>query len=112
MQPAPRAESALKEYNSLPGRQSGGLVQAGVAYDRVRRRIQQVWFTGDFFVSPKRVIADLEATLRDTDAADCQRRVQAFFAEREVDMLGLQPADFVAVIQLALSQFESQVSVP
>ena len=90
----------------------GGLVQAGVAYDRVRRRIQQVWFTGDFFVSPKRVIADLEAAFRDTDAADCQRRVQAFFAEREVDMLGLQPADFVAVIQLALSQFESQVSVP
>ena len=30
----------------------GGLVRTSVAYDRVRQRIKQVWFTGDFFVSP------------------------------------------------------------
>lgn len=90
----------------------GGLVRASVAYDRVRRRIKQVWFSGDFFVSPKRVVVDMEAALRDTDVTDCQRRVYAFFAEREVDLLGLQPADFVTVIQSALSQSEPQVSVP
>ena len=88
----------------------GGLVRASVAYDRVRQRIKQVWFTGDFFVSPKRAIADLEAALRDSEVADCKRRVHAFFAEREVDMLGLQPEDFVAVIESALSQIESRAT--
>jgi len=90
----------------------GGLVRVSVAYDRARQRIKQVWFSGDLFVSPKRTIADLEAALRDTDVVDCQRRVHAFFAEREVDLLGLQPADFVAVIQLAVSQLETQANVP
>ena len=90
----------------------GGLVRANVAYDRARQRIKQVWFTGDFFVSPKRAIVDLEAALRDIDVVDCRRRVHEFFAEREIDMLGLQPEDFVVVIQSALSQFESRVTVP
>ena len=90
----------------------GGLVRANVAYDRARQRIKQVWFTGDFFVSPKRAIVDLEAALRDIDVVDCRRRVLAFFAEREIDMLGLQPEDFVVVIQSALSQFESRATVP
>jgi lipoate-protein ligase A len=90
----------------------GGLVRACVAYDRARKCIKQVWFSGDFFVSPKRAIADLEAVLRDTDVADCHRRVHEFFAVREVDLLGLQPADFVVVIQSALSRFEPQASMP
>ncbi|MBT9612155.1 MAG: lipoate--protein ligase family protein [Burkholderiales bacterium] len=90
----------------------GGLVRASVAYDRARQRIKQVWFSGDFFVSPKRLIVDLEAALRDTGVDDYGPRVHAFFAAHEVDMLGLQPADFVAVIQSALSQCEPQASVP
>jgi len=90
----------------------GGLVRACVAYDRSRQRIKQVCFSGDFFVSPKRAIADLEAVLRDSDTDECDRRVHAFFAEREIDLLGLQPADFVTVIQSALSQFDPQTSVP
>ena len=90
----------------------GGLVRADVAYDSARQRIKQVWFTGDFFVSPKRAIVDLEAALRDSDVADCKRRVHTFFAEREIDMLGLQPDDFVAVIQSALSQLESRATAP
>lgn len=105
----PQADAPIVEaMQKFPG----GLVRVSVAYDRARQRIKQVWFSGDFFVSPKRVIVDLEAALRETDAADCDRRVHAFFAEREVDLLGLQPVDFVAVIELALSQFEQQVGVP
>lgn len=89
----------------------GGLVHASVAYDQTRQRIKQVWFSGDFFVSPKRTIVDLESTLRDTAWADCPRLVSEFFARGEFDLLGLQPADFVAVIQSALRQIETQPCV-
>ena len=90
----------------------GGLVRASVAYDRLQQRIKQIWFTGDFFVSPKRAMLDLEAVLRDTAVADCQRLVTAFFAQQKIDLLGLQPADFVAVIQSALRQSETQAMLP
>jgi lipoate---protein ligase len=82
---------------------AGGLLRAAVAYDRVGSRIRQVWFTGDFFVSPKRAVADLEAALRDAPLADAGRRIGVFFDGRGVDMLTLKPADFVAVIEAAVS---------
>lgn len=90
----------------------GGLVRASVAYDQTRRRIKQVWFSGDFFVSPKRAIVDLEAALRDTAWDECPSLVSEFFAQSNIDLLGLQPLDFVTVIQLAVSQVEAQASVP
>jgi lipoate-protein ligase A len=83
---------------------SGGLVRVSVAYDRATQRIKQLWFSGDFFVSPRRTIADLEAQLRDTDAALLKQHVRDFFAARTVDMLGLRPEHFVEVIEAALAQ--------
>lgn len=81
-----------------------GLVTVRVNYDAARSRIQQVWFSGDFFVSPRRTIADLEAALRDSDVHAVRQNVTVFFAEREVDMLGLRAEDFSAVIEAALAQ--------
>jgi lipoate-protein ligase A len=83
---------------------AAGLVNVRVNYDAAGSRIQQLWFTGDFFVSPRRTIADLEAALRDSDARAVRQNVAAFFAAREVDMLGLRAEDFSAVIEAALAQ--------
>lgn len=81
-----------------------GLVRVGLAYDARRDRIEQIQFTGDFFVHPRRTIPDLEAGLRDVGAAQLQAAVQAFFAQREVDMGGLTPGDLIAVAQAALAR--------
>ncbi|MBU0594173.1 MAG: biotin/lipoate A/B protein ligase family protein [Pseudomonadota bacterium] len=82
---------------------SGGLLHASLAYDAKRRRIAQAWFSGDFFINPQRTVADLEAALRNTPADQAQEIVRAFFSERSVDMLLLQPDDFIAVIVQALA---------
>lgn len=81
----------------------GGLVRVGMAYDRVRDRIRQIVITGDFFVQPKRAIADLEACLRDTDAARLEENIARFFQARSVDMQGLAPADLLEVARAALN---------
>jgi lipoate---protein ligase len=81
----------------------GGLIQARVAFDRARQRIKQVWFSGDFFVSPKRLVVDLEAALRDTDAHALRSHVAHFFAARDADLLGLAPTDFACVVEQALA---------
>ncbi len=91
---------------------TGGLIRAALTYDRATDRIKQVWFSGDFFVQPKRTIADLEAALRDTEAQAVARNVEAFFATRRVDMLGLEAADFVTVLEAALAQATEGAQAP
>lgn len=83
---------------------SGGLLRVAVTFDRQTMTIRQVWFTGDFFINPRRTIADLEAALRDLPLDRLEHRVESFFSGRQVDMLTLKPADFSAVVRLALSQ--------
>lgn len=81
---------------------SGGLLRASVSFDASARRIKQVWFSGDVFVSPPRTVNDLEAALKDVAPERLEPTVQAFFAKRQVDMLGLAPQDFAAVVNLAV----------
>ncbi len=80
----------------------GGLLRASLAFDAPARRIKQVWFSGDFFVSPKRTVADLEAALRDVPLAEIEPRIAAFFAQAQADLQSLAPADFVAAIKQAV----------
>ncbi|HEX6828000.1 MAG TPA: biotin/lipoate A/B protein ligase family protein [Burkholderiales bacterium] len=88
----------LESSRKLPG----GLLRASLAYDLAADRIRQVWYTGDMFVSPRRTIADLEATLKDCPVPDLEGRVRAFFSGRDVDMLGLAPEDFTTLARDAL----------
>jgi len=81
---------------------AGGLLRAAVTFDVQTQTLRQVWFTGDFFANPRRAVADLEAALRDLPLARLEQKVEWFFASRAVDMLTLTPADFVAVVRLAL----------
>lgn len=82
----------------------GGLLRAAVTYETRTRTLRQVWFTGDLFISPRRTVADLEAALRDLPVDRLEQRIVAFFASHPADMLTLTPADFIAVVRLALQQ--------
>jgi lipoate-protein ligase A len=83
---------------------AGGTVNAhirleGAAQDRFR----EVLITGDFFVTPPRVVLDLEAHLRGRQAADCRSDVTDFFAQADVGLLSIAPADFAAAIENAVA---------
>ncbi len=80
----------------------GGLLRAALAVDVPKNRIKQAWFTGDFFVNPRRMVADLEAALRDSPLDDFPRTIDEFFRHSPVEMLRLQPADFSRAIETAL----------
>lgn len=80
---------------------AGGMLRVAIACERPADRIRQIWFTGDFFISPRRTVADLEAALKDAPLAQVHPRIAEFFAGREVDMLALRPEDFAAIIEAA-----------
>ncbi|MBI3778786.1 MAG: lipoate--protein ligase family protein [Gammaproteobacteria bacterium] len=84
-------------------RTTGGLLRVALGIDLPKNRIKQAWFTGDFFVNPRRMIVDLEAALRDTPLDELHSTVDGFFRSYPVEMLQLRPADFVQTIENALA---------
>ena len=69
-------------------------------------RIQRALVTGDFFVTPPRVVFDLEAALTGTRLDDVEPTVRNFFAETDIDMLSAGPDDFIASLEDALAKRE------
>ncbi|BAU49541.1 lipoate--protein ligase [Sulfurifustis variabilis] len=96
-------------------RAEGGLVRVALAVDPARNRIKQAWFTGDFFVNPRRLVADLEAALRDSPLDGYRRTVESFFRAYPAEMLLLRREDFVRAIAnavQALHQHGDREAVP
>jgi lipoate-protein ligase A len=99
---APPTDDALVSA-SLTGR--GGTVRADIRLEGPHRdRIREALITGDFFITPPRVVFDLEAKLRGLNVADAGRAVESFFARTAADFLSLSAGDFRQVIEMALRQ--------
>ena len=105
--PAAEAPTAEVIYRS-----PGGLMRAAVLLDTYKKRIKQVWITGDFFVNPRRMVADLESALRDTAIDDLRANVERFFSNYTAEMLMLQPQDFISALGQAVAQGLPAVSEP
>lgn len=83
---------------------AGGTVSAHVRLEGPRDdRFREVLISGDFFVTPPRVVLDLEAYLRGRKAVDCRTDVRDFFANAEVGLLTITPDDFASAIEGALA---------
>lgn len=82
---------------------AGGTVTSYVRLEgRQQNRIREALITGDFFVTPPRIILDLEAALRGVVIGDAASVVEAFFAATAVGMLSASPHDFACSIAAAL----------
>jgi lipoate-protein ligase A len=68
-----------------------------------RNRIGSVLLTGDFFVTPPRVVYDLEGSLRGIFLDEIEETVNCFFKRSEVEILSVGKDDFVASMQAALA---------
>lgn len=66
------------------------------------RRVRELLLTGDFFVTPPRIILDLEAHLRGIPVAEAGAATEAFLAANKPEMLSLPPAEFRAVVEAAV----------
>lgn len=84
----------------------GGLIRISVVVDPKTKRIHSVLITGDFFAYPKRTILDLEARLKDTpsEISILERTIHDFFLEKEPQIPGVEPEDFIVVISKALEK--------
>lgn len=96
----PRGADVLEASRTSPG----GTVSAFVRLEGSggARRVREVLLTGDFFVTPPRIVYDLEASLRGVLVADAGQAIDGFFAARKPDLLTISAADFRAVVEAAI----------
>lgn len=95
----PRAEGVSEASRTT----AGGTVSAFVRLEgrAAARRLREVLFTGDFFVTPPRIVLDLEAALRGVLIGDIGGSVDRFFAAHKPDLLTISPTDFRDVVLAA-----------
>jgi lipoate-protein ligase A len=67
-----------------------------------QNRIRAALITGDFFVTPPRLIFDLESCLRGVYLEDVASVVTDFFRQSDFEVLSVSPDDFIASIEDAL----------
>jgi lipoate-protein ligase A len=72
----------------------------GPAQNRVRAAL----ITGDFFITPPRVIFDLESRLRGVYLDGLAGVIRSFFEETGVEALSVSPEDFIASFDNALAE--------
>ncbi len=97
----PRGSGVFEASRTSPG----GTVSAFVRLEGsgAARRIREALLTGDFFVTPPRIIYDLEASLRGVLITEAGPAVDSFFATRKPDLLTIAPDDFRAVVESSIA---------
>src|SRR5210317_409999 len=84
---------------------AGGTINAFVKLEGpTHGLLQRVLITGDFFVTPPRVVFDLESALQGVRLDGIDATIEQFFSSSEVDTLSVSPDDFRASIANALEQ--------
>jgi len=82
---------------------AGGTIESFVKLEGPTRQIlQRVLITGDFFITPPRVIFDLEASLQGARLPEIEARIRQFFDETDIGMLSVTADDFVESINNAI----------
>ncbi len=83
----------------------GGTINAYVKLEGpTLNSLQRVLISGDFFVTPPRVVFDLEAALAGTRLADIESTIERFFEDAEIEMLSVIAEDFIASINDAIAK--------
>ncbi len=82
---------------------AGGTIEAYLKFEGVKRDLlQRALITGDFFVTPPRLVLDLEAFLMGNRINELPDAVDAFFEQNDADTLSVLPQDFVAALTNAI----------
>jgi lipoate-protein ligase A len=75
-----------------------------------QNRVRAALITGDFFVTPPRLIYDLESSLRGVYLDELGQAIGNFFDAAPVDMLSVSPQDFIIAIENAVSGINAETA--
>jgi len=83
---------------------AGGQLRAACRLSRhAAPYVEQVFLSGDYFVTPPRVIFDLESGLKNSPVEQIKQRVEKFFTESEIDLMSFTANDVIAVVESSIA---------
>jgi len=100
-------DSPDKEHKVFSGsyQGTGGTITSHIRLEGTKGdRIREVLITGDFFITPPRVVLDLESKLRGLWVKDIEQATVDFFNESKVEVMSAQPQDFIKSFDAALKR--------
>jgi len=100
--PAGAADVLVGEHTSPGGTVRTYLRLQGTASNRIASAL----ITGDFFVTPPRVVYDLEGALRGLPLDQVAGTLHCFFRDAEIELLSVGKDDFLASLQAAIDSRE------
>jgi lipoate-protein ligase A len=102
--------AASADVRSASHTGAGGTITAYLRLEGPQlSRLREVLITGDFIVTPPRIVYDLESALRGVEAADARPTVERFFQQAQVGLLSVAPGDFASAVEAAV---EAAVTSP
>ena len=83
----------------------GGTIRTYIRVEGpAQNRINSALITGDFFVTPPRVIYDLEGALKGVFLDKVESTLNCFFKSNKIEALSVSKDDFLKSIQVAIGQ--------
>jgi lipoate-protein ligase A len=93
----------------------GGIVRYTLVADLGRKRIKEIYITGDFLTFPSRALFDMESSLRGKalDRELLHGIILEFFDKDKVRIPGIDPRDFIKPLDLVLEKIAiSEFGIP
>ena len=93
----------------------GGIVRYTLVVDIGRKRIKDIFITGDFLTFPSRALFDMESSLRGKalDRELLHGLIMEFFDNSKVHIPGISPKDFIKPLDLVLEKIAiSKFGIP
>jgi len=84
------------------------VIKCSANIDIKRRMLKNLYFTGDFFVYPKRAIFDLESRLKNISIKDgcAERTITDFFKEYPEPISGVTPEELIEVLESCIAKMD------
>jgi len=103
-----RPRAAGREVIQSAYKSDAGLLRFTLVVDFSRRKIKDLYITGDFLSFPSRALFDMEAGLRGAklDRESLHAKVRTFFEDGRITVPGMGPEDFIKPLDQALSKIE------
>jgi len=101
-----RHQFEKKEVHQGIYKAKGGMVRFTLIINPAQKRIKDIYITGDFFVTPRRAMLDLEAKLKGlpADRRSLHATIRKFFEENRVSIVGMECDEFLIPLDKALDK--------
>ncbi|MEE8431989.1 MAG: DUF116 domain-containing protein [Candidatus Desulfatibia sp.] len=107
IEPAGFAQSGNVKQIHAFSKSKGGLLHLTGRFDVPKGRLKQILVTGDVFVTPKRLLYDMENALKDTKVERVISELTDFLDGYEFEGVELSEQDFISAVGKLIEKYEN-----